>query len=113
MATGFKELTGFRLESDTSPGAGQCVTSSLVRRDLGTGNGLRLGLSRTDIQKILGPGRPGDNETRRWFYSGEIPNTAAEAKASGYTYYLKDSGVTARFRNSNADCISVFQVESY
>jgi hypothetical protein len=113
VVTGFNELTGFRLESDSSPGAGKCVTSSVVRGDLGTGNGLRLGLSQTDMQKILGPGRPGAEGIRRWSYSGEIPVDAAEAKRSGNTYYVKDSGVTARFRDSKADCISVFQVESY
>jgi hypothetical protein len=113
VTTDFHELTGFRLESDSSPGAGKCVTSSLVSSDLGTGNGLRLGLSQTDVQKILGPGRPGARRTRRWFYSGEIPNDAAEAKRTGETYYLKDSIVSARFRDSKADCISVWQVESY
>jgi hypothetical protein len=111
--TGFKELTGFQLKFDSSADAAKCVTSSLVRSDLATGNSLSLGLSPAHMQKILGPGRPGAEGIRRWFYSGEIPNTAAEAKRSGYTYYLKDSGVTARFRNSKADCISVFQVESY
>ncbi len=111
--TDFHELTGFRLESDSSPDAGKCVTSSLVRGDLGTGNGIRLGLSQTDMQKILGPGRPGAKGIRRWSYSGEIPVDAAEAKRTGEKYYLKDSGVTARFRDSKADCISVFQVESY
>jgi hypothetical protein len=52
VVTGFKELTGLRLESDSSPDAGKCVTSSFVRDDLGTGNNLRLGVSQFDIQKI-------------------------------------------------------------
>ena len=107
------ELNGFMLKSDSSPEAAKCVTSSLVRSDLATGNNLSLGLSQDDIQKILGHGRPGAEGIRRWFYSGEVPVSAAEAKRSGNTYYLKDSGVTARFRDSKADCICVFQYESY
>jgi hypothetical protein len=108
-----EELNAFMLKSDSSPEAPKCVTSSLVRSDLATGNHLSLGLSQDDVQKILGYGRPGAEGFRRWFYSGEVPVSAAEARRSGNTYYLKDSGVTARFRDSKADCISVFQVESY
>ncbi len=113
VMTDFKELTGFELESDSSPEAARCVTSSAVRSDLATGNGLRLGLSQTDMQKILGPGSPGAKGIRRWHYLGEIPNDAAEAKRSGQPYYFKYSGVTARFRDSKADCISVFLIKSY
>src|ERR1700683_4021852 len=108
-----EELSVFMLKSDSSPEASKCVTSSLVRSDLATGNHLRLGLSPDDLQKILGHGRPGAEGFRRWFYSGEIPNDEATAKRTGEKYYLKASGVTARFRDSKADCISVFQVESY
>ena len=108
-----EELSAFMLKFDSSPEASKCVTSSLVSSDLATGNHLSLGLSLDEIQKILGHGRPGAEGFRRWFYSGEIPNDAAEAKRTGEKYYLKGSGVTARFRDSKADCISVFQVESY
>lgn len=111
--TGFNELTGFQLESDSSPEAAKCVTSSAVRSDLATGNGLRLGLSQTDMQKLLGPGSPGADGIRRWHYLGKIPVDAAEAKRTGNTYLDKYSGVNARFRNSKADCISVFLTESY
>lgn len=109
----FDELSGFQLESDSSPEAAKCVTSSAVRSDLATGNGLRLGLSQTDMQKLLGLGSAGANGIRRWHYLGEIPNDAAEAKRTGEPYYFKLSGVTARFRDSKADCISVGLTESY
>ena len=112
-AGGYKDLTGFELKSDSSAAAENCVTSSLIRDDLRTASGLRLGLSQPDAQRILGLGRPGADGIKRWFYTGEVPNTVAEAKRSGYTYYLKYSGVIARFRDSKADCISVFRVESY
>jgi hypothetical protein len=108
-----EELNAFMLKFDSSPEASKCVTSSLVRSDLATGNHLKLGLSQDDLQKILGHGRPGAEGFRRWFYSGEIPVPAADAKVAGTTFYYKDSGVTARFRDSKTDCISVFQVESY
>jgi len=108
-----EELSAFMLKSDSSSQASKCVTSSLVRSDLATGNRLRLGLSQDDLQRILGHGRPGAEGFRRWFYSGEVPVPAADAKVAGTPFYYKDSGVTARFRDSKADCISVFQVESY
>jgi len=108
-----EELSAFMLKSDSSPEASKCVTSNLVRSDLATGNHLSLGLSQDDLQEILGHGRPGAEGFRRWYYSGEIPNDAAEAKRTGEKYYLKACGVTARFRDSKADCISVFQIESY
>jgi len=108
-----EELSGFVLKSDSSPEASKCVTSSLVRSDLATDNHLSLGLSQDDFQKILGRGRPGAEGFRRWFYSGKLQLSAAEAKLAGTTFYYKDSGVTARFRDSKADCISVFQFEAY
>jgi hypothetical protein len=108
-----EEINAFMLKSDSSPEASKCVTSSLVRSDTATGNHLSLGLSQDDIQKILGHGRPGAEGFRRWFYSGKLQLSADEAKLAGTTFYYKDSGVTARFRDSKADCISVFQVESY
>jgi hypothetical protein len=113
VVTDFHELTGFLLESDSSAGVSECVTSSLVRSDLATGNGLRLGMSRADMQKILGTGRPGANGTWRWFYSGVISVGTGEDKLSENNSYVRDSGVTARFRDSKADCISVFLTESY
>lgn len=107
-----EELSAFMLKSDSSPEASKCVTSSLVRTDLATGNHLRLGLSQNDIQNILGHGRPGAEGFRRWYYLGKLQLSPAEAKLAGTTFYDKYSGVTARFRDSKADCISVFQIES-
>ena len=105
-----EEINAFVLKSDSSPEASKCVTSSLVRSDIATGNHLSLGLSQDDIQKILGDGRPGAEGFRRWFYSGKVQVSAAEARLAGNTYYLKDSGVTARFRHSKATAFLCFNL---
>jgi hypothetical protein len=112
-AGGFTDLTGFELKYDSTAEAEKCVTSSLVVADLGTASGLRLGLAQTEMQKILGPGKPSADEIRRWFYEGEVPVSAAEAKRTGHSFYDEFSGVIARFRDSKADCISVFQTQTY
>jgi hypothetical protein len=56
-----------------------------------------------------------DATTERWLCGdSQAPELQVQgAKLSGTPSYYKDSGVTARFRDSKADCISVFQVESY
>lgn len=107
----FDELIGFELKSDSSSSAAKCVTSVLVRNKLATSNGLHLGQSVSDMQKLLGPGKPGSDGIRRWLYEAEIPTDPMEAKRSGNDYFLRASGVIARFRDSKADCISVYMVE--
>jgi hypothetical protein len=110
---GFDELIGFELRFDKSANAAGCVTSDLVRSDLETSNGLRLGMSQSDMQKILGPAIEGPNGFARWLHEGTWPTDPVERKRSGNDYYLTASGVIARFRDSKSECISAYVVESY
>jgi hypothetical protein len=84
-------------------GSDRCVMSGLISANLGTGSGVHLGQSRTELEKILG--EPSASYEKRSLDSFERERTK-----EGLVYTI-DISVDPRFENSNLTYLAVSRLE--
>lgn len=121
---GWKDITWFAFRSREAafPGNSRCTPSKLVSRSLTTKSGIRLGLTRAELERI--EGKPTHSTStrdtfgylcRRKMTGEEIEGfkTSNNWDVSKDPYFDQMSWIKAWYTNSRASRIEVGEVESY
>jgi len=121
---GWTDVTHFALWSREAVPArySHCVSSALVSRNLSTGGGLRVGLTRQEIENIAGrPANPAASSTK-YEYICRLKMTAEEIQGfkaannwdvSNDPYFDRMSWIAVGYANSVASHIEVGRTDSY
>ena len=117
-------MTWFALRSreTASPQVTQCTPSKLVSRNLSTASGLKLDISRSQIEQIAG--QPTQNRTtsikydyvcRRKMTDEEIKRfkTTNNWDVSNDSYFDRMSWIEAHFKELKVARIEIGEIESY
>ena len=121
---GWENVTWFALWSREAafPHAAQCAHSKLVSRDLAAQSGLRLGLTKQELETIAGkPTKIGHTSAK---YEYLCRRTMTEEEIKGFKtvnhwdvtsdpYFDRMSWIEVRYANSTASRIEIGQIESY
>jgi hypothetical protein len=121
---GWKDLTWFALWSREAafPQAAECTTSKLVSRSLSTASGLKLDISRTEMETLAGkPTKSGiaamkyDYLCRRKITDEEIKRFKANNNwdVTNDPYFDRMSWIEAHFKESKVVRIDIGEIESY
>lgn len=124
MASGWKNITRFDLWSREAafPHTSQCTSSNSVSRSLRTQSGIRLGLTKADLEQILGkPTKRGSKSDRynflcrRKMTEDEIKGfkTANNWDVRSDPYFDRMSWVEVRYMDSTTSRIEISEIESY
>ena len=111
----------------TWKGQRRCAVSPLIRPDLATLSGLRLGLSRSEVERILGkPTSAGEGEITYWHQTKEKSSARdlerarkADAHLSeqefhdDYDYFFRSVWIVVKFRDGKTIYIGVSKSETY
>ncbi|HET7208762.1 MAG TPA: hypothetical protein VFI95_19450 [Terriglobales bacterium] len=121
---GWKDITWFALWSREAmyPHSSECASSSLVSRNLATVSGLRLGLTKKELEKIAG--RPTKDGTRsvKYDYVCRSKMTADEVKgmkdvngwdATSDPYFDRMSWIEVLYAHGAASRLDIGRIESY
>ena len=104
------------------PHYSRCTSSRLVSRNLSTESGLRLGLTREKVDRIVGkPTKPGRTSTKYEYLcrskmtDNEIKGfkTANNWDVTSDPYFDRMSWIEVHYANSKASRIEVGEIESY
>jgi len=121
---GWKDLTWFALWSREAafPQAAQCTPSKLVSRSLSTASGLKLDMSRTEMETLAGkPTKSGitamkyDYLCRRKITDEEIKRFKANNNwdVTNDLYFDRMSWIEAHLKGSKVSRIEIGEIESY
>jgi len=121
---GWKDVTWFALWSQDAafPQAAQCAPSKIVSRALSTASGLRLDLSRVELEKLAGVSTKSVANSVKYDYLCRRKMSDEEVrcfKASNNWDVTKDpyfdrlSWIEAHFKDSKINRIEIGEIESY
>jgi hypothetical protein len=120
---GWKDITWFALWSReaTFPHASQCTPSKLVSQGLRTPSGVRLGLTKADLERILG--KPKERGTKSLKYSYLCRKKMTEEEITRFKtmdwdvrsdpYFDRMSWIEVRYTESTTSRIEVGEITSY
>jgi hypothetical protein len=119
----------FYLFAGGPPWSGQkrCAVSPLIRRDLVTPSGLRLGLNRSQVERILGePTAADESEITYWHQTKEktSPRDLENARKADahisdkefhedYDYFFRSVWIVVKFKDAKTNYIGVSKSETY
>jgi len=120
---GWKDMTRFAIWSPEAayPHASQCASSELVSKSLATASGLRLGLTKKELEKIAGPTKVGSASAkyeylcRRQMTPEEIAGfkDANNWDVTKDPYFDRMSWIDVRYANSAASRLEIGRIDSY
>ncbi|MGB9073054.1 MAG: hypothetical protein WCC22_10330 [Terriglobales bacterium] len=121
---GGEDITWFALWSREAafPHASQCTPSKMVSRGLGTQSGVRLGLTKADLERIVG--KPTERGPKSVKYNYLCRKKMTEDEIKGFKtannwdvrsdpYFDRMSWIEVRYRDSTASRIEIGEIESY
>ena len=122
---GWKDITWFAIWSREAsyPHPSQCASSTLVSRNVATASGLRLGLSKNELEEIAGrPTKVGSAASAKYEYLCRRKMTGEEIKGfkdvnnwdvTSDPYFDRMSWIEVRYANSAASRLEIGRIESY